>query len=70
MSKRKLDIIGCGPGDPFRVKIGDQFFLVCCDCNLRHIVTVAKSPRRKDEVVLNFHRDYGGTKGLRARKRR
>ena len=68
--KRTIPRCGIGLGEtkaahPFRLRLNDAVFLVCCDCSLRHILRVTRAPGRRDEVVLEFYRDSLGTEALR-----
>ena len=61
---KRLPRIGFTGGEPFRMRIGSQMMLVCCECSLRHLVTIAQGPKM-GEVVVRFDGDDSGTKALR-----
>lgn len=72
--RKKLHLTGIGvedpnSGNPMRTKVGDMHILVCCDCELRHIVSIERSPFGKDEVIVRMWRDNHGTDDARKLKR-
>ena len=69
--RRKIpDLVGIGynlpdHGGPVRHDVGDIYFHVCCDCKLRHIVSIERSPYSPKEIVERWWRDDRATEALR-----
>ena len=68
---KKPQLLGLGynepaDGSPVRIEVGDLHFHVCCDCKLRHLVSIERSPYSRKEIISRWWRDQHGTEALRA----